>query len=97
MIDPYLILGVSRDADDAAIHRAYHEGIKRSPPERDRERFEALREAYEALRTRRDRLAYALFDTTPPTPGEILDKAAPVRAPVRPDVALLRGLLRGED
>lgn len=95
MSDPYLILGVAPDAGDAAVHTAYLEGIKRWPPERDPQRFEALRAAYEAVRTRRDRLACELFDTAPPTVGEILDQAAPVAAPGRPGRDLFAALLRG--
>lgn len=96
MNDPYLILGVSREADDAAIQRAYLEGIKRAPPEHDPERFEALRGAYEALRTRRDRMAHALFNTSPPTGEDLLERAAPIGAATRPNLALMQGLLRGD-
>ncbi len=95
MSDPYLILGVAADADDAAIQAAYLAGLKRWPPDRDPRRFEALRAAYEALRTRRDRLAQALFDATPPTLDEVLDRLAPVGEPGRPDAALFAALLRG--
>jgi len=66
MRDPYLVLGLSTDADDDAVERAYLEAIKRCPPERDAARFSAIRTAYEQLRTRRDRTAFDLFDTTPP-------------------------------
>jgi curved DNA-binding protein CbpA len=100
MADPYLILSVAEDADDAAVEAAYRAGIKRFPPERDAERFQALRRAYERLRTRRDRLAYALFDTEPPSPQDILGRATSVDgaddAVGRPDAALLTALLRGE-
>lgn len=96
MSDPYLILGVPDDADDAAIEAAYLSGIKRYPPERDAERFQSLRAAYECLHTERDRLAHALFDTTPPTPTDLLDRAAPMTAPGRPDPAHFAALLRGE-
>lgn len=96
MSDPYLILGVAPDAGDADIEAAYLEGVKRCPPERDPARFQALRGAYEALRTRRGRLGHELFDTAPPTAGEILDRAAPVGEPRRPDAALFAALLRGQ-
>ena len=96
MRDPYLTLGVPEEADDAAIETAYLEGIKRCPPDRDAQRFEALRAAYEALRTRRDRMDYALFDTSPPTPEDLLDKAAPIGEPRRPDPVLFAALLREE-
>lgn len=97
MRDPYLILGLAPDADDAAVETAYLEGIKRCPPERDPERFQALRAAYETLRSRRDRLSYALFDISPPQIADILDRAAPVEPARRPDAALFAALLRGDD
>jgi curved DNA-binding protein CbpA len=95
MSDPYLILGVPVDADDAAIHAAYLAGVKRWPPDRDPQRFESVRTAYEALRSRRDRLAHGLFDTVPPTLDEVLDKLAPVGEPCRPDAAAFAALLKG--
>lgn len=97
MSDPYLVLGLAEDADDAAVEAAYLDGIRACPPERDPRRFEAVRRAYETLRTRRDRIAHSLFDTTPPTLEDILDRAAPLQPPVRPDRALLEALLRGDD
>lgn len=98
MQDPYVILALDADADDDAVARAYHDAIKRCPPERDAERFAAIRSAYERLRTERDRLSYELFDTTPPTVADILDRAARVDAhPKRPDQSQLQALLRGDD
>ena len=97
MSDPYLTLGIPPAADDAAVHAAYLKAVKTCPPERDPQRFQALRAAYESLRTRRDRLAQALFDQTPPTLTDILDRADPVGAPRRPTRALFDALLRGGD
>jgi curved DNA-binding protein CbpA len=97
MSDPYVILGLAPDADDEAVRRAYLAAVALCPPERDPKRFESLRAAYEALRTRRARLAQALFDQTPPTLADILDKAEPVGAPRRPPRRLLNTLLRGGD
>lgn len=96
MNDPYLILGVPPDAEDAAIESAYLAAIGRSPPERDPARFEALRDAYEKTRTRRDRLAHALFDQIPPTAADVLCRAAPLGEPRRPSQRTLAALLRGE-
>ncbi len=95
MSDPYLILGVPPDADDATIHAAYLVGLKRWPPDRNPQRFAALRTAYEALRTRRDRLAHGLFDTTPPTLDDVMDRLTPVGEPRRPDAAAFAALLKG--
>lgn len=97
MSDPYLILGIGEDADDAAVETAYLQGIKRCPPDRDPQRFEALRAAYEALRTERARLAHELFDTSHPEPSDLLDRAVPVGPSRRPEAALFAALLRGED
>ena len=96
MTDPYLILGVAADADDAAIEAAYLAGIRRYPPELNPDQFEALRGAFEKIRTRRDRLTYELFDTTPPTGDDLLNTAAPAGPPQRPNRALIDALLRGD-
>lgn len=95
MSDPYLILGLAPDADDAQVHTAYLAAVKTCPPDRDPRRFESLRTAYESLRTRRDRLAHALFDSTPPTLADCLDKAGPVGPPGRPSREQLLALLKG--
>ncbi len=97
MSDPYTVLGVTPEADDAFIRDAYLAAIKACPPDRDPRRFQAVRHAYEAIRTRKDRLAHELFDTTPPGVPELLDRMAPVTAPGRPARDLFEALLRGED
>jgi curved DNA-binding protein CbpA len=104
MADPYLTLGIAPDADDAAVEAAYREAIKRSPPERDPAGFQAAREAYEGLRTERDRVAHALFDQEPPTPLDLFrralmpsDDAGADAGQCRPAPALFKALLRGED
>ena len=97
MSDPYLALGVSRDADDTVIHAAYLAAIKTCPPERDVQRFQTVRAAYELIRTRRDRLAHELFDTSLPTVTELLERATPLQQPAdRPGRELFAALLRGE-
>ncbi|WP_295388772.1 DnaJ domain-containing protein [uncultured Thiodictyon sp.] len=97
MSDPYLTLGLPPDADDDAVHAAYLAAVKTCPPERDPQRFQAIRAAYESLRTQRARLAQALFDREPPSLTDILDRADPVGAPRRPSRVLFDALLRGGD
>lgn len=97
MRDPYLLLGLHEEADDAAVERAYRQAIKDCPPERDAARFQALRTAYETVRTRRARVAHRLFDHSEPEPIDLLDRAAPRGAPRRPDPVVFAALLRGED
>lgn len=75
MSDPFLVLGVDPAADDAAVEAAYRSAIKRYPPDRAPAAFQAVREAYERVRTQRDRVAYRLFETEPPRPVDILRRA----------------------
>lgn len=95
--DPYLVLGIDGDADDETVHAAYLAAIRACPPESDAERFAAVRRAYEALCTERDRLARELLDPTPPSDRDLLDRAAPRTEPERPAVADIQAVLRGED
>lgn len=73
MTDPYRILGVSVTADNEAIRAAYLAKIRDCPPERDCQRFEQVRAAYESIATIRGRLSHALFDKSIPTPDDVLD------------------------
>ena len=62
MADPYEILGVADDADDAAIRKRYLEMVKQFSPEQHPERFAAIRSAYEQLKDLETRLAHRLFE-----------------------------------
>ncbi len=75
MNDPWLQLGVARDADDETIRAAWLTALRRHPPERSPERFEALRAAYERIDTRPHRLAYRLFEDPPPDVEELVSLA----------------------
>ena len=59
--DPFTVLDVEEEADDETIRRRYLALVRRHPPERDPERFRAVRTAYEAIRGRRDRLRVRLL------------------------------------
>jgi curved DNA-binding protein CbpA len=61
MPNPFSALGIAETADDEAIKKAYLQRVREHPPERDPERFQVIRAAYEAIKTRRDRLHYRLF------------------------------------
>jgi hypothetical protein len=97
MTDPYRILGVLPDADDAAIRAAYLAAIRACPPERDAARFERVRTAFEAVGTARARLAHTLFDTTVPSPADVLaaliDAPQPAPGPAALDPARLLRVL----
>jgi preprotein translocase subunit Sec63 len=61
MIDPYEVLGLPRDADEAAIRTRYLELVRESPPDRAPERFAAIRAAYDEVRDPARRLESLLF------------------------------------
>jgi curved DNA-binding protein CbpA len=50
MSDPYAVLGVSPEADDAAIRRRYLELVRQFPPERAPDRFAEIRAAFDEVR-----------------------------------------------
>ena len=62
MIDPFQVLDLPAEADDAAIRARYLELVRRWPPEQAPERFAAIRGAYEKVRDRDARLRHRLFD-----------------------------------
>jgi len=73
MTDPYRKLGVPETADNATIRAAYLAAVRACPPERDRQRFELVRAAFEAIAIEPQRLAHALFDTSAPTVHDLLE------------------------
>ena len=93
MSDPYIILGVPVTADDETIRAAYLAAIRDCPPERDRQRFERVRAAYESIATAQGRLSHALFDKTAPTSEDVLNVISAGFKPCRPDERQLRLVL----
>jgi len=63
MRDPFTILGVDEAADDAEIRRRYLALVREFPPDREPERFQEYRAAYEALSDERKRLEMTLLRT----------------------------------
>jgi curved DNA-binding protein CbpA len=88
--NPFNVLGVAETADDAAIKKAYLQKVREHPPERAPERFQAIRTAYEAIKTRRDRLSYRLFEHETPDPARLVASALQMGARRRPTEQQLR-------
>src|SRR6202171_3391534 len=63
MNDPFTVLGVGEDAGDDQIKQRYLALVRAFPPDREPERFQAYRAAYEALRDQRRRLEAKLLRT----------------------------------
>lgn len=64
--DPYLVLGIGRRSTDAEVKRAYFQLVRQFPPEREPEKFQQIRAAYERLRTPESRALVDLFLLQPP-------------------------------
>jgi curved DNA-binding protein CbpA len=60
--DPYRVLGLPPDSDDAAIRQRYLELVRRFTPEHQPEKFVAVRAAYDCLRDLDSRLRHRLFE-----------------------------------
>ena len=65
-MNPYVVLGVPREAGDACVRRAYLDAVKQSPPETHPVRFKAIAAAYEKIKDEHARCRYELFDTDCP-------------------------------
>jgi curved DNA-binding protein CbpA len=62
MTDPYEVLGLPGDADDATIRSRYLELVRQFSPEHHPERFASIRAAYESLRDLDTRIRHRLFE-----------------------------------
>ena len=62
MTDPYAVLDLPPDADDAAVRKRYLELTLAFPPEQNPEKFAAVRAAYEKVRSLDARVKYKLFE-----------------------------------
>ncbi|MFZ1641865.1 MAG: DnaJ domain-containing protein [Candidatus Contendobacter sp.] len=94
MPNPFNLLGVAETADDDAIKKAYLQQVREHPPERDPDRFQAIRAAFEAIKTRRDRLRYRLFHQETPDLAELAATALrPGGSRRRPSETQIRQLL----
>ena len=62
--DPFTALGVDENAGDEAIKQRYLALVRAHPPDREPERFQEYRRAYEAVRGERERLEVQLLQTS---------------------------------
>jgi DnaJ-class molecular chaperone len=73
MSDPYAVLGLPVDADEAQIRQRYLDLVRQFPPDQAPDRFAAIRAAYEDVRDPRRRLEVRLFE---PGGGDSLEAIA---------------------
>lgn len=62
MVDAYEVLGLKAGASEAEVRRRYLELVRQHPPDREPERFAAVRAAYDQVRDPVERLRVKLFD-----------------------------------
>src|SRR5947208_14800480 len=100
--NPYKVLGISREASEAEIKRAYFTLVREHPPERDPEGFKRIRAAYEQLRSGGESADAELFlieDPSRPLDRSSLRRYATPPPPLptemtRPGLRPLEALLR---
>ena len=85
-MNPYLILGVPVNADDARIRRAYLEAVREAPPETHPARFKAVAAAYDQIKDETSRHRHELFNTDSPgtSPLEVFLQHARLAPPATP-------------
>ncbi len=93
MTDPYEVLGLPHDADEAAIRARYLELVRESPPDRAPERFAAIRAAYDEVRDPARRLESQLFhvsmnDSIDAMVDDLRNRLARTRLPITTLLAL---------
>lgn len=64
--DPYEVLQIERQAKTEEIKRAYFQMVRQFPPEREPQKFQEIRRAYEQLRNPELRSLTDLFLLQPP-------------------------------
>ena len=62
--DPFAVLGVDDGAEDETIRQHYLALVRRFPPDREPDRFQEIRRAYEAIRGERERLEVKLLQSS---------------------------------
>ncbi|MBD3344173.1 MAG: DnaJ domain-containing protein [Chitinivibrionales bacterium] len=63
--NPYDILGVEPGSTDQEVRRAYLDLIRKHPPDLHPQEFALISNAYEKIKTEKNRLEYDLFSTDP--------------------------------
>src|SRR6516225_7660374 len=82
MNDPFTALGVSEDAGDDQIKQRYLALVRAFPPDREPERFQAYRAAYEAVCDQRKRLEAKLLRTNDAALSRLKRAVVPPSSPV---------------
>ena len=96
-MNPFLVLDVPVSASDAEVRAAYQALLRRFSPEHRPRQFQQIQEAYQALRSERERWHWRLLhlEDSDGGPLEAVENFALLPGRMRPPgAAALRGLLR---
>lgn len=93
MLTPFEILEIDDTASDAQIKKAYLAKVKQYPPERSPDRFQQIRDAYEAIKDEKQRLSHQLFNHDKPDFAQLLAQTLKSDAIQRPDEETFRKAL----
>jgi len=88
------VLDVDEKACDEDIKQAYLKHIRDCPPERNPEKFEAIREAYEKIATEEKRLNYQLFEKPCMGLKELVEQVTRSEQACLPDASIIQDVLR---
>lgn len=94
MTNPFEILKIADSANDAEIRAAYLARVREFPPERAPQEFQAIREAYEQIKTEKARLAYRYLDHPEIDAEAVCRMLLADKKPGRPDERQFREMLR---
>lgn len=83
-MNPYLVLGVPIDADNARIRGAYLDAVRQAPPETHPIRFKEIAAAYEKIKDAPRRSSYELFDMNCPSDSPLAVFLSHARLSPRP-------------
>lgn len=72
MQTPFEMLNIKESASDAEIKEAYLKLVRQYPPDRYPDNFKKIKQAYDTIKTLKDRLAYLLFNVPDPDPEALL-------------------------
>ncbi len=93
MKTPFEILNIPRESGDDAVKKGYLAMVKRFPPERFPDEFQRICTAYEAVKTEKDRVKFALFDAAVPDVDALIRDIREDAEGDRPDLVSLQRLL----
>ncbi len=84
MKNPFQVLDLPDNADDETVKKTYLRLVRQYPPDREPERFQEIRTAYEAVASKKDRLRFQLFQVAKPDVSRLCQALFENNNPQRP-------------